>query len=147
MVTLVASKLPEHLLGNIKTWLESSASVNITGAINVAINGEDPPGLQAPRRTTRAVSLSIDFQQPASPVSLYARLLCRCYVVHPDSSNDYDAIYALAGAVAESLRRYAANHTDILSVDVDAGASILFSGSRAYGYQTLLLTVPTTSVG
>lgn len=143
MTTLVAARLPEHLLGNIKTWLESSVSVNITGQIAVAINGEDPPGLQAPRHTVRAVSLSIDFQQPASPVSLYARLLCRCYVIHPDGCNDYDAIYALAGSLAESLRRYAASHVDIATVDVDAGASILYDGSRAYGYMALLLTVPT----
>lgn len=145
MTTLVAARLPEHLLGNIQSWLESSASVNITGQIAVAINGQDPPGLQAPRHTTRAVSLSIDFQQPASPVSMYARLVCRCYIVHPDGYNDYDEVYALAGAVAESLRRYCVSHADITTVDVDAGASILFSGSRAYGYMTLLLTVPTTS--
>lgn len=145
MTTLVAAKLPDHLLGNIKTWLESPTSINVTGQIAVAINGQDPTGLQAPRHTVRAVSLSIDFQQPASPVSLYARLQCRCYAVHPDSSNDYDAIYALAGSLAESLRRYAASHADLISVDVDAGASILYDGGRAYGYQTLLLTVPTTS--
>lgn len=144
MTTLVAARVPAHLLGNIKTWLESSQSVNITGQIAVSINGEDPPGLQSPRHTVRAVSLSIDFQQPASPVSMYARLQCRCYAVHPDNSNDYDAIYALAGAFAESLRRYCASHADIVSVDVDAGASILYDGSRAYGYQTLLLTVPTS---
>ncbi len=141
--TLIASRTPDHLLANIKAYLLTAESLALTGAVAVTADGSDPPGVSLPEETSRAVSLGVDYQQPASPRSLYARLMVRCYVALPDGASDYDALYALAGAVAESLRRYPEAHGDVISCTTDSGPSIIFDGTRACAYQTLLMQVPT----
>lgn len=144
MTMLIARETPRALLNNLKTWLESPESTTITGSLTVAVNGMDPP-IAEPNTTLSAVAMSIDFQQPASPRSLYARLMVRCYVEHPDGSHSFDELQELAGRVAESICRYPAGHGDVVTADVDSGASIQFDGGRAYAYVVLLLTVPTTN--
>lgn len=144
MTMLIARETPRALLNNLKTWLESKESTTITGSLMVAVNGMDPP-IMEPNTTIRAVAMSVDYQQAASPRSLYARLMVRCYVEHPDGSHDFDELQELAGRVAESVCRYPASHGDVVTADVDSGASIQFDGGRAYAYLTLLLTVPTTN--
>lgn len=144
MTMLIARETPRALLNSLKTWLESPESTTITGSLTVAVNGLDPP-IAEPNTTLHAVAMSVDFQQPASPRSVYARLMVRCYVEHPDGSHDFDELQELAGRVAESICRYPAGHGDVVTADVDSGASIQFDGGRAYAYVVLLLTVPTTN--
>lgn len=141
--TLIASRTPGHLLANLKAYLLSDGSTALTGPVTVSADGSDPTGVGLPEETVRAVSLAVDYQQPASPRSLYARLMVRCYVCLPDGATDYDALYTLAGDVAENLRRYPATHGDVISCTTDSGPSVLFDGTRACAYQTLLLQIPT----
>lgn len=140
MTRLLQFRPPTGLLKNLQTWLLADSTVGVS---TVTIDGSDPPGLQSPADTTRALAMSIDYQQAASERTQYARLSVRCYVAYPDGARDYDGLQELAGAVLESLRRYTAKHGDVVSVDVDSGASITFDGSTAYALAVPLLTVPT----
>ncbi|MFR0565110.1 hypothetical protein [Bifidobacterium porcinum] len=144
MPSLIACQTPRGLLANLKSWLESKESTTITGSLLVAVDGHDPP-IGEPNTTLRAVAMSVDYQQPATPVSLYARLMVRCYVEHPDGSHSFDELQELAASVAQSISRYPVSHGDVVTAGVDTGASIQFDGGRAYAYITLLLTVPTAA--
>lgn len=97
------------------------------------------------RRGKTLISMAVDFQQAATPVSVYARLMVR--IERPNAPQvaglDPDPVYK-AFRLAYHLRRYALTHDDVISCDIDAAPSMTIDGTRQYAYMVLLLTVPLT---
>lgn len=137
----IPQDIPEHVVEYLTTDTHAVSELD-PATINYITDGNTASIDHKERLTKRTVTLALDWQQPATPVSVYARL--RVLVEPPNSQQHLqpDAVYT-AWRLAYHIRRYALSHSDIISCDVDGSPTMTVDGTRSYAYMVLLLTVPT----
>lgn len=144
MTRLCAYTPPEGILTDIARYLTTDEHIDLpVDRMQVVTNGDTTNR----DKDKILVSLGMDFQQAATPVSVYARIMVR--VEEPQSGTLTgllpDAVY-LSFRLAYHIKRYSLKSNTLISCDIDAAPTLMVEGLRQYAYMVLLCTVPMTGV-
>ena len=144
MTRLCAYTPPEGILDSIAQYLTTDEHIDLpVDKMQVVTNGDTTNR----DKDKILVSLGMDFQQAATPVSVYARIMVR--VEEPQSGTLTgllpDAVY-LSFRLAYHIKRYSLKSNTLISCDIDAAPTLMVEGLRQYAYMVLLCTVPMTGV-
>lgn len=144
MTRLCAYTPPEDILTDIVQYLTTAEHIDLpVDRIQFVTNGDTTNR----DKDKVLVSLGIDFQQAATPVSVYARIMVR--VEEPQSGTLTgllpDTVY-LSFRLAYHIKRYSLKNNTLISCDIDAAPTLMVEGLRQYAYMVLLCTVPMTGV-
>lgn len=142
MTRLCAYTPPEGILDSIAQYLTTDEHIDLpVDKMQVVTNGDTTDR----DKDKILVSLGMDFQQAATPVSVYARIMVR--VEEPQSGTLTgllpDAVY-LSFRLAYHIKRYSLKSNTLISCDIDAAPTLMVEGLRQYAYMVLLCTVPMT---
>ena len=144
MTRLCAYTPPEGILDSIAQYLTTDEHIDLpVDRMQIVTNGDTTNR----DKDKILVSLGMDFQQAATPVSVYARIMVR--VEEPQSGTLTgllpDAVY-LSFRLAYHIKRYSLKSNTLISCDIDAAPTLMVEGLRQYAYMVLLCTVPMTGV-
>lgn len=144
MTRLCAYTPPEGILDSIAQYLTTDEHIDLpVDKMQFVTNGDTTHR----DKDKILVSLGMDFQQAATPVSVYARIMVR--VEEPQSGTLTgllpDAVY-LSFRLAYHIKRYSLKSNTLISCDIDAAPTLMVEGLRQYAYMVLLCTVPMTGV-
>lgn len=144
MTRLCAYTPPEGILDSIAQYLSTDEHIDLpVDKMQFVTNGDTTNR----DKDKILVSLGMDFQQAATPVSVYARIMVR--VEEPQSGTLTgllpDTVY-LSFRLAYHIKRYSLKSNTLISCDIDAAPTLMVEGLRQYAYMVLLCTVPMTGV-
>lgn len=144
MIRLCAYTPPEDILTDIVQYLTTAEHIDLpVDRMQFVTNGDTTDR----DKDKVLVSLGMDFQQAATPVSVYARIMVR--VEEPQSGTLTgllpDTVY-LSFRLAYHIKRYSLKSNTLISCDIDAAPTLMVEGLRQYAYMVLLCTVPMTGM-
>ena len=144
MTRLCAYTPPEGILDSIAQYLTTDEHIDLpVDKMQVVTDGDTTDR----DKDKILVSLGMDFQQAATPVSVYARIMVR--VEEPQSGTLTgllpDPVY-LSFRLAYHIKRFSLKSNTLISCDIDAAPTLMVEGLRQYAYMVLLCTVPMTGV-